>query len=269
MTKHRVRRILLAVLVLTPLASLAAQQAAVAPPAKPAADMVARIFSSEFRNRPVPPPHWADGGRSYITREPAAGGGRDVVKRETATGKQLEVLITAAQLTPAGAKEPLEIEALSWSNDNQRVLVFTNTRGSGAANTRGDYWLLDLDARRAPQAGSGARRATLMFAKFSPDGTRVAYVRRTTSTWRAWRRGVGAAHERRLAHDHQRRLRLGERGGVRPARRLPLEPGRQPHRYWQFDLRGVGEFRWCTTSGTTREIVTGIPYPHSAPTRSS
>src|SRR5262249_45191714 len=69
------------------------------------------------------------GGQSYIETEPSVGGlGSDVVKYDTATGKNREVLITAAQLTPAGAQEPFEITGLSWSKDNQRVLIFTNTR---------------------------------------------------------------------------------------------------------------------------------------------
>jgi dipeptidyl-peptidase-4 len=45
-------------------------------------------------------------------------------------------------------------------------------------NTRGDYWLIDL-AGGAPRklGGRAATPSTLMFATFSPDGGRVAYVR--------------------------------------------------------------------------------------------
>ncbi len=44
-------------------------------------------------------------------------------------------------------------------------------------NTRGDYWVLDLPSGRLRKLGAAAPVASLMFAKFSPDGTRVAYVR--------------------------------------------------------------------------------------------
>jgi len=91
-------------------------------------DTITRIFTGEFSARFPPAPRWFDGGQSFITTEPAAGGhGRDLVKYDTATGTKREVLITAAQLTPEGAKEPLQSAALSWSKDNQRVLIFTNT----------------------------------------------------------------------------------------------------------------------------------------------
>src|SRR5579884_2453255 len=102
------------------------------------------FFSSEFRERLSPPPRWFDGGQSYIETEPGTGEhGHDVVKYDTATSKKREVLITTAQLTPAGAKEPLDVAGLSWSKDNQRVLIFTNTRRVWRTNSRGDYWFLD------------------------------------------------------------------------------------------------------------------------------
>src|SRR6185437_346619 len=118
------------------------QQAA--PASEAPKDTITRIFSGEFRERLSAPPRWFDGGQSYIETEAAAGEhGHDVVRYDTATGKKRDVLITAAQLTPAGAKQPVEIAALSWSKDNQRVLIFTNTRRVWRTNSRGDYWFLD------------------------------------------------------------------------------------------------------------------------------
>src|SRR5258708_11974924 len=126
MNQHALRRFaFISILVLSAISF--AQQPAPAP--ETPKDTITRIFTGEFSERFSPPPRWFDGGQSYITMEPAAGGhGRDLVKYDTATGKNREVLITAAQLTPAGAKEPLQIAGLSWSKDNQRVLIFANTR---------------------------------------------------------------------------------------------------------------------------------------------
>ena len=45
-------------------------------------------------------------------------------------------------------------------------------------NTRGDYWVLDRESGQLRKlGGSEAKPSTLMFAKFSPDGGRVGYVR--------------------------------------------------------------------------------------------
>ena len=83
-----------------------------------------------------------------------------------------------------------------------------------------------------------------MFAKFSPDGSRVAYVRANNIYVERLDDGkVTQLTQRRIRDDHQRHVRLGVRGGARRPRRLPLEPGRpRASRYWQFDTTGVGVF---------------------------
>jgi dipeptidyl-peptidase-4 len=88
------------------------------------------------------------------------------------------VLVAARELTPKGAEGPLEVEDYAWSPDQKRLLVFTNTRPVWRLNTRGDYWELERASGELRQLGGReAKPSTLMFAKFSPDGGRVAYVR--------------------------------------------------------------------------------------------
>ncbi|HEX3276295.1 MAG TPA: S9 family peptidase [Gemmatimonadales bacterium] len=140
---------------------------------------LARIYGSpEFIARPFGPARWLGDGSAYTTLEPQADGkGADIVRYDVETGRR-EVLVTAGELTPAGASAPLEVEDYSWSPDQQRLLVFTNTRPVWRLNTRGDYWVLDRAARTLRQlGGKDAKPSTLMFAKFSPDGGRVGYVR--------------------------------------------------------------------------------------------
>ena len=60
----------------------------------------------------------------------------------------------------------------------RRLLVFTNTQPVWRLNTRGDYWVLDRASGELRKlGGTEAKPSTLMFAKFAPDGGRVAYVR--------------------------------------------------------------------------------------------
>jgi len=175
MNQHTLRRFaFISILVLSAVSF--AQQPAPAP--ETPKDTITRIFTGEFSERFSPPPRWFDGGQSYITMEPAVGGhGRDLVKYDTATGKNREVLITAAQLTPEGAKESLQIAGLSWSKDNQRVLIFANTRRVWRTNSRGDYWFLDRTTGKLKKLGGDAPEASLMYAKFNPETTKVAYVK--------------------------------------------------------------------------------------------
>src|SRR5207253_9968772 len=89
-----------------------------------------------------------------------------------------EVMVAASALTPKGATAPLDVQDYSWSPDGRMLLVFTNTKPVWRLNTRGDYWVLDRKSGGTRQLGGReAKPSTLMFAKFSPDGGRVAYVR--------------------------------------------------------------------------------------------
>src|SRR5436190_11298952 len=137
-----------------------------------------RIFSSsEFRSETFGPARWLDDGSAYTTLEPASDNRetRDIIRYETATGAR-SVLIAAASLRPSGASAPLVIDDYAWSKDGRKLLIFTNTKQVWRQNTRGDYWVFDIAAKKLVQIGQNAGASTLLFAKFSPDGTRVGYV---------------------------------------------------------------------------------------------
>jgi dipeptidyl-peptidase 4 len=138
-----------------------------------------RVYGSgEFATQPFGPSRWLGEGSSYTTLEAAEGGqGQDLVRYDVESGRR-EVLVTARELTPRGADGPLDIEDYAWSPDLRRLLVFTNTKPVWRLNTRGDYWVLERPSGTLRRLGGpGAKPSTLMFAKFSPDGGRVGYVR--------------------------------------------------------------------------------------------
>jgi dipeptidyl-peptidase-4 len=138
-----------------------------------------RVYgSSEFATQKFGPSRWLGDGSAYTTLEPTAGGeGEDLIRYDVESGRR-EVMVTARELTPRGAGGPLAVEDYAWSPDGRKLLVFTNTRPVWRLNTRGDYWVLDRANGALRQLGGReAKPSTLMFAKFSPDGGRVAYVR--------------------------------------------------------------------------------------------
>src|SRR5215203_680905 len=101
MTRRPLGWLMLAFALAVPSLPARAQVPATASPAQP--DMIARILSGEFVPRFPPPPRWFGDGASYLVSEPSPAGAVDVVRYDTATGARRDVLITAAQLTPAGA----------------------------------------------------------------------------------------------------------------------------------------------------------------------
>src|SRR5688572_2339914 len=267
MNPRAFRRVAAAIVLLTP-ALLSGRQAA--PPAPWAAgDMVDRIFKArEFSARPAAPPMWLDGGASYARLEPVPNrsGEMQVVKYDSATAVQREVLISAAQLTPPGTASPLEVEDLAWSADGQRVLVFTNTRRVWRTNSRGDYWLLDRQAGRLKKLGGKVPEASLLYAQFNPGATKVAYVRQND----LYVEDLPSGAISRLTRDGSD---LVSNGGADWVNEEELDlhdcfrwsPDGTRIAFWQFDLRGVGNFPLMYYLGKDREIVTRIPYPQPGP----
>jgi dipeptidyl-peptidase-4 len=167
------RQLLLAACILVAAPTASAQQA------DSSLLTLARVYGSgEFASQPFGPSRWLGDGSAYTTLEPGEGGeGEDIVRYDVETGRR-EVLVAARELTPRGASDPLEVEDYAWSGNLQKLLIFTNTKPVWRLNTRGDYWVLDRTTGALRQLGGpDAKPSTLMFAKFSPDGGRVGYVR--------------------------------------------------------------------------------------------
>jgi dipeptidyl-peptidase-4 len=223
-----------------------------------------RIFdSADFRAQPFGPARWLDDGISYTTLERA--GGRDsaaeVVRYDVVTGKRT-VLVDAAQLTPKGAKEPLEINDYAWSTDKSQLLIFTNTRRVWRQNTRGDYWLLHLASGALKKLGRSAPESSLMFAKFSSDGTRVAYVSRNN----IYVESIATGKVKQLTSDGSEIIINGtsdwvyeEELDLRDAFRW--SPDGKRIAFWQFDSSGVGTFPLVYNVGAANQMTSGFPYP--------
>jgi len=152
-----------------------------------------RLFASGefFGERPGQFRWLEEGGYTTLDRSETVQGGRDIVRHDPATGSQ-EIMVSASLLVPEGSNQPIPIQGYGWSEDGSKMLIFTNSRRVWRSNTRGDYWVLDLKSRRLRQLGLGMTESSMMYAKFSPDGSRVGWLR----------------------DDPQRPVRLGLRGRV-------------------------------------------------------
>lgn len=84
------------------------------------------------------------------------------------------VFLTKEQLNSIGFQGG--IEGIVWNAKQDKVLIYTNSQRVWRANTKGDYWFVDLNTKKGRQIGQGLDKVSLMFAKFSNDGRNVAYV---------------------------------------------------------------------------------------------
>jgi dipeptidyl-peptidase-4 len=102
------------------------------------------IYSSRvYRQNGFGPVRWMKDNQGYSTLEPSTNGGDDIARYDASSGART-VLVSAKQLIPAGEKNALGIDDYEWSEDNSKLLIFTNTKRVWRYNTRGDYWMLDL-----------------------------------------------------------------------------------------------------------------------------
>ena len=221
------------------------------------------LVTKDLAVRSFGPIHWIGEGQFYTVLEPSGQrkGLTDIVRYETATSRR-EVLVSASQLLPAGSDKPLEIENYSLSDDLNRVLIFTNSRRVWRLNTRGDFWVLDRKTGTLRKLGDGGPPASLMFAKFSPDGSKVAYVRLNNIYVEDVLSGVAT----RLTFDGGEKIVNGTTDWVYEEEFFLRDgfcwsPDGKRIAYWQFDTHAVENFALVYDTGAPYKILTSVPYP--------
>ena len=232
-------------------------------------DALRAIFDrGEFAVRTVGPTAWLDGGTRYT----AVRDNGDLVAFDTATGAQ-QVLVPASALVPPGAKGPLEIEEYEWSPDKAKLLLFTNTRKVWRTNARGDYWVLAI-AGGKPGAlrklGGDGPEASLMYAKFSADGNRVAYVRAQN----IYVEDVATGRIVPLTTDGGGDIVNGIGDWVNEEEfsiydGFRWSPDGRRIAYWQFDTSGVQRFTLINNTADLYPKILQFPYPKPGTTNSA
>ncbi len=229
-----------------------------------------RIYSQQAYAAPrFGPARWLPDGTAYAIVERREGGA-EIARYDAATGAR-SVLATTK----------LDVDDYSWSPDGRRLLIFTNTRKVWRQHTRGDYHVLDLATGKDTKLGGAAPEASLMFAKFSPDATRVAYVRQnnifvegsdtivqltsdgtTPAGGAAWAPATAGTIVNGTS-DWVNEEELDIRDGFR------WSPDGRRIAYWQFDTSGVGNFTLINETATLYPVTTVFAYPKPGTANSS
>jgi dipeptidyl-peptidase-4 len=230
-----------------------------------------RLFNSDdFSPEFFGPARWLrDSGYTTFERAPQ-GRGRDLVRTDPATG-QKQVLLAASRLVPQGDSLPLPVENFTFSTDGKQVLLYTNSRRVWRQNTRGDYWVLEVATGKLRKlGGSEAKPSTLMFAKFSPQADRVAYVRENN----LYVERVKDGKITQLTKDGSRTTINGtfdwvyeeefdDRDGFR------WSPDGKRIAYWQLDASGVRDFLLINNTDSLYSFTIPVQYPKAGTTNSA
>ena len=200
--------------------------------------------------------NWSSDGNSYYKIE------ENEIKQYSLPENLPKVVVSSQQLTPKGSSNPLEISYFSFSNDQQKVLLYTNTVKVWRLNTKGDYWVLDLITGNLTQLGKGLAKSSLMFAKFSPDSKTVAYV----SNQNIYAEELVTSKIKPLTTDGSIAIINGTfdwayeeeffcRDGFR------WSPDSKSIAYWQLDASSIKKFTMINNTDSIYPDVIPIEYP--------
>ena len=213
--------------------------------------------------------NWMKDGEHYSKMERNAEGTIDVMAY-SAKDNSKEVLIPASKLVNPETGKPISVRSFAFTDDNQKVLIYTNTRQVWRYDTRGDYWVLDVQSGKLQQLGKHCPEATLMFAKFSPDGTKVAYVSQNNIYVENLADGMVTA----LTTDGSDLIVNGtfdwvyeEEFSCRDGFRW--SPDSKFIAYWQSDTEGTGWFDIINNVDALYPTIQRFPYPKAGTTNSA
>jgi dipeptidyl-peptidase-4 len=166
------------------------------------------------------------------------------------------------QLVPQGSSTPIAIRSFQFSRDMQKVLIFTNSKKVWRFQTRGDYYIYDLTAKTLVKAGASLPASSLMFAKFSPDGKKLAYV----SSNNIYVEDIASAKITQLTNDGSRKLINGTfdwayeeeffcRDGFRWA------PDSKQIAFWQIDASLTRDYLMINNTDSIYPVAVPVEYP--------
>ena len=213
---------------------------------------------------------WMEDSQHYTTLETNRERACSEIVRYNAKSGEREVLVGADQLVPAQGTDPLAVRDYQWSSDNNKLLLFTNTQRVWRYHTRGDYWVLDLPSGDLHQVGVSLPSSSLMFAKFSPDGSRVGYV----SEHNIFVELLGNGAITQLTRDGGERYVNGtfdwvyeEEFSCRDGFRWSNDG--EKIIYWHSDTEGTGTFYLINNLDSIYSIPMPFPYPKVGTTNSA
>ena len=120
----------------------------------------------EFTPESVAYPYALRNGKHYTTLDSKRG----ILISSFATGKEVGVALKFDDLP----KELGKVEAYSFSADERYVLLETKREAIYRRSAVAQYWIYDLKQAKFQQLSKGGKQR---LATFSPDGTKVAFVR--------------------------------------------------------------------------------------------
>ncbi|MEQ8304830.1 MAG: DPP IV N-terminal domain-containing protein [Cyclobacteriaceae bacterium] len=202
------------------------------------------------------PINWSADGNGYYAIE------ENAIVLYSLPGQERSVLVSGDDLRPSMGSESLPVKSFSISQDGTKFLIYTNSIKVWRQETRGDYWVFDLTAKKLRKIGKDFPESSLMFAKFSPDGQKVAYV----SGNNLYVEETGTGVVKAITTDGTRKLINGtfdwayeEEFGCRDGFRW--SPDGSSIAFWQVDAREIPDYYMINNADSVYSQLNPVEYP--------
>ncbi|MGX5684313.1 DPP IV N-terminal domain-containing protein [Chryseobacterium cucumeris] len=173
-----------------------------------------------------------------------------------------QTLLNSSELIPAGSSNALQVQSFQVSPDGKSLLLFADTKKVWRDNTRGDYWIFDKNTKKLLQLGKGLPASSLMFAKYSPDGKKVAYV----SKHNIYIEDLSNNQISKITNDGTDRMINGtfdwayeEEFGTQDGFRW--SPDGRKIAYWKMDARSTRNFLMINNTDSLYSFTVPVEYP--------
>lgn len=123
-----------------------------------------------FAQRTVASVNWMKSGGFYTSLDEGK-----IVKHNVATGEAVETIFD-----PSTATSKVEIDDYVFSSDEKKLLILTNRESIFRRSFKAEYYVFDIATKKLTQLSTKGKQ---QYATFSPDGSKVAFVRENNLFW--------------------------------------------------------------------------------------
>lgn len=199
---------------------------------------------------------WAPDGKGYFTLQ------QNTIRFHSLTGGKDSVLLSPEQLIPVGEHSPIQIKEWKLAGQQDKILLFTNAQKVWRYETRGDYYVFHRATGTLQKSGKGLPPSSQLFAKISPDGTKLAYV----SNYNLYVEDINSGTIQQLTKDGTRKRINGTfdwayeeeffcRDGFR------WSPDSKKIAFWQINAGVTRDYLMLNTTDSIYPSVTPVEYP--------